>query len=98
MLNTYHRDQFNSDYLMKHIPNDGVEERLQNLEVQLSLEKPIPRNVYKRLKLLEDRLLYLESVSPEYIHFWVERRIYFGKNCLCRSGFLGKKWDAPSAC
>lgn len=75
VLNTYHRDQMNSDYLMKHIPKNGIEERLLNLEVQLSLEKPIPINVYKRLKLLEDRLLYLESISPEYIHFWVNKKL-----------------------
>lgn len=57
---------------MKYIPKNGIEERLQNLETQFNLEKPIPVNIYKRLKLLEDRLLYLESISPEYIHFWVK--------------------------
>lgn len=67
----------NSDYLLKHIPRNGIEERLQNLEVQLCLEKPIPINIYKRLKLLEDRLLYLESISPEYINFWVSLQNYY---------------------
>lgn len=57
---------------MKHIPKNGIEERLENLETQLSLEKPVPVNIYKRLKLLEDRLLHLESISPEYINFWVK--------------------------
>lgn len=58
---------------MKHIPKNGIEERLQNLETQLSLEKPVPINIYKRLKLLEERLMYLEAISPEYIHFWVKQ-------------------------
>ncbi|XP_063919210.1 molybdopterin synthase catalytic subunit [Zophobas morio] len=70
VLNTYHRDQMNADYLMKYIPPNGIEERLQNLEVQLSLNTAVPKNVYTRLKRLEDRLLHLESISPEYINFW----------------------------
>lgn len=60
---------------MKYIPKNGIEERLQNLETQLCLEKPIPVNIYKRLNLLEDRLLYLESVCPEYINFWVTKTV-----------------------
>lgn len=75
MLNTYHRDQMNLDYLMKFIPQNGIEERLQNIEVQLSLHSPVSNNIYKRLKLLEDRLLYLESSSPEYIQFWVRNTL-----------------------
>ncbi|KAJ8928221.1 hypothetical protein NQ314_019285 [Rhamnusium bicolor] len=63
-------DQTNSDYLTKFIPPNGIEERLQNLECQLSLTTAVPKNIYKRLKSLEDRLLYLESVSPEYIQCW----------------------------
>ncbi|KAJ8979743.1 hypothetical protein NQ317_004730 [Molorchus minor] len=71
VLNSYqYRDQSNSDYLTKYIPQNGIEERLQNIECQLSLTKPAPENIYKRLKNLEDRLLYLESISPEYIQFW----------------------------
>ncbi|XP_018576787.1 molybdopterin synthase catalytic subunit [Anoplophora glabripennis] len=71
VLNSYqHRDQTNSDYLRKFIPPNGIEERLQNLECQLSLTTVVPKNIYNRLKSLEDRLLYLESVSPEYLQFW----------------------------
>ncbi|KAJ8924411.1 hypothetical protein NQ315_007207 [Exocentrus adspersus] len=71
VLNSYqHRDQTNSDYLKKYIPPNGIEERIQNLECQLSLTTAVPKNIYRRLKSLEDRLLYLESVSPEYIQFW----------------------------
>lgn len=79
VLNTYHRDQFNSDYLTKHIPPNGVEERIENLECQLSLLTPVPKNIYKRIKLLEDRLMHLESISPEYVQFWVL------KNRICVS-------------
>lgn len=59
------------EYLEKFIPPNGIEERVKNLESQLSLTTPIPRNVYERLKEVEDRLMYLESLSPEYIQFWV---------------------------
>lgn len=48
-------------------PSPAVHERLQNMEKHLGLkEQPIPQDVYNRLKMLEDRILYLESVSPEY--------------------------------
>ncbi|XP_050316320.1 molybdopterin synthase catalytic subunit isoform X2 [Anthonomus grandis grandis] len=70
VLNTYHRDQKNSDYMTKYIPKNGIEERLQILETQLSLDKAVPKNIYQRLKHLEDRLLLLESLSPEYVGFW----------------------------
>lgn len=53
------------------MPSNGIEERLQNLEIQLSLTTAVPKNIYVRLKKLEDRMLFLESLSPEYINFWV---------------------------
>lgn len=28
--------------------------------------RPVPKDVYARLKLLEERVLYLEGISPEY--------------------------------
>jgi len=71
VLNSYqNRDQKSSDYLKKHIPKNGIVERLQILETQLSINKAVPLNVYQRLKQIEDRLLFLESTSPEYIQFW----------------------------
>lgn len=71
VFNAYnHRDQTTSDYMTKFIPKNGVEERLENVECQLSLKTPVPKNVYQRLKAIEDRLLHLESISPEYIMFW----------------------------
>lgn len=65
------------EYLEKHIPPNGIEERVRNLESQLSLSTPVPRSVYERLKEIENRLLYLESVSPEYLQFWVSMTPYF---------------------
>ncbi|XP_042231712.1 molybdopterin synthase catalytic subunit-like isoform X2 [Homarus americanus] len=46
----------------------GVEERLHSLEDHLKLipGAPVPRDVYARLKAVEDRVLHLESISPEY--------------------------------
>ena len=43
----------------------GMEERVDNLEQHLNL-KPIQRELYLRLKDIEDRVLYLEGISPEY--------------------------------
>ncbi|CAH1185259.1 unnamed protein product [Phyllotreta striolata] len=76
VVNSYkYRDQTTSNYLTKYIPVNGVEERLRNIEEQLSLTTPVSRNVYERLKHLEDRLLCLESISPEYIQFWSKLRL-----------------------
>ncbi|XP_043118166.1 MAP3K12-binding inhibitory protein 1 [Puntigrus tetrazona] len=50
--------------------NPAVEERLQNMESHLKLPPagPVPQGVYQRLKKLEDRILELEGLSPEYFH------------------------------
>ena len=48
---------------------DGVSERISDLEKKTCLldsNKPVPKDVYQRLKALEDRIGYLESISPEY--------------------------------
>nr|CAI5853589.1 unnamed protein product [Callosobruchus analis] len=71
VYNSYqHRDQMNSSYLTKYLPKNGIEERLESIEFQLNLTSPIPRTIYQRLKLVEDQLMKLESISPEYIQFW----------------------------
>ncbi|KAK9703203.1 MoaE protein [Popillia japonica] len=71
VYNAYcYRDQNDTEYLEKYIPPNGIEERVKTLEHQLSLTTPVPRNIYERLKDLEDRLLHLESISPEYMQFW----------------------------
>ncbi|XP_061896961.1 MAP3K12-binding inhibitory protein 1 isoform X1 [Entelurus aequoreus] len=48
--------------------NPAVEERLNNMEFHLKLPTagPVPLSVYQRLKKLEDRILQLEGLSPEY--------------------------------
>ncbi|KAK1793547.1 hypothetical protein P4O66_011921 [Electrophorus voltai] len=50
--------------------NPAIEERLQNIEAHLKLTAagPVPHSVYQRLKKLEDRILELEGLSPEYFH------------------------------
>ncbi|XP_044022936.1 MAP3K12-binding inhibitory protein 1 isoform X1 [Siniperca chuatsi] len=48
--------------------NAAIEERLHNIETHLKLPTagPVPLSVYQRLKKLEDRILELEGLSPEY--------------------------------
>ncbi|XP_068108007.1 LOW QUALITY PROTEIN: MAP3K12-binding inhibitory protein 1 [Hyperolius riggenbachi] len=48
--------------------NASVEERLQSMECHLQLKPggPVPKDIYLRIKKLEDRILELESISPEY--------------------------------
>ncbi|XP_070698644.1 MAP3K12-binding inhibitory protein 1 isoform X2 [Pempheris klunzingeri] len=47
--------------------NAAIEERLHNIETHLKLPTgPVPLSVYQRLKTLEDRILELEGLSPEY--------------------------------
>ncbi|XP_008948327.1 PREDICTED: MAP3K12-binding inhibitory protein 1 isoform X2 [Merops nubicus] len=48
--------------------NQAVEERLQNIEAHLRLQTggPVPRDIYQRIKKLEDKILELEGLSPEY--------------------------------
>ncbi|KAM9062694.1 MAP3K12-binding inhibitory protein 1 [Sarcophilus harrisii] len=48
--------------------NQAVEERLQNIEAHLRLHTggPVPRDIYQRIKKLEDKILELEGISPEY--------------------------------
>ncbi|XP_033217682.1 molybdopterin synthase catalytic subunit isoform X2 [Belonocnema kinseyi] len=49
----------------------ALEERLSSSEKLLGINKPVPRDIYERLKIIEDRVLQLESLSPEYRDFWV---------------------------
>ncbi|KAG9268520.1 MAP3K12-binding inhibitory protein 1 isoform X1 [Astyanax mexicanus] len=50
--------------------NPAIEERLHNIEAHLKLPAagPVPQSIYQRLKKLEDRILELEGLSPEYFH------------------------------
>lgn len=47
---------------------EGIEERLHNVESHLKIVPggPVPQDIYTRLKAVEDRLLHLEGISPEY--------------------------------
>nr|XP_004649182.1 MAP3K12-binding inhibitory protein 1 isoform X2 [Jaculus jaculus] len=59
--------------------NQAVEERLQNIEAHLRLQTggPVPRDIYQRIKKLEDKILELEGISPEYfqsVNFSGKRR------------------------
>jgi len=54
---------------------EGVEERVKNLEDHLAVVqapgapapvKPVPKGFYARLKDVEDRVMFLEGLSPEY--------------------------------
>ncbi|XP_046422745.1 molybdopterin synthase catalytic subunit isoform X1 [Neodiprion fabricii] len=48
----------------------ALEERLVTSENHIGVKGPVPKDVYQRLKRIEDRILYLESLSPEYRQFW----------------------------
>ncbi|XP_066550342.1 MAP3K12-binding inhibitory protein 1 isoform X3 [Amia ocellicauda] len=52
----------------KDCGNPAIEERLHNIEAHLRLSTggPVPLSIYQRLKRLEDRILELEGLSPEY--------------------------------
>lgn len=54
---------------------DGIRERFQVLEKKLILTKgqPVPKDVYARLKALEDHVRKLEGTSPEYLDLFQSR-------------------------
>ncbi|XP_076657361.1 molybdenum cofactor synthesis 2B [Halictus rubicundus] len=47
-----------------------LNDRISTTERILGINRPVPKDVYERLKNIEDRILYLESTSPEYKDFW----------------------------
>uniref|UniRef100_A0A2K6F6J7 MAP3K12 binding inhibitory protein 1 n=1 Tax=Propithecus coquereli TaxID=379532 RepID=A0A2K6F6J7_PROCO len=55
-------------HMLRDCGNQAVEERLQNIEAHLRLQTggPVPRDIYQRIKKLEDKILELEGISPEY--------------------------------
>ncbi|XP_048654638.1 MAP3K12-binding inhibitory protein 1 isoform X3 [Marmota marmota marmota] len=57
-----------SNSMLRDCGNQAVEERLQNIEAHLRLQTggPVPRDIYQRIKKLEDKILELEGISPEY--------------------------------
>ncbi|XP_059088350.1 molybdopterin synthase catalytic subunit-like [Tigriopus californicus] len=61
---------------------EGVRERFQTLEKKLILERgqPVPKDVYARLKLLEDHVRRLEGTSPEYLDLFQGRMVVKAEN------------------
>ncbi|XP_026824734.1 MAP3K12-binding inhibitory protein 1-like [Ooceraea biroi] len=66
--------------ILKTLANDAndtiscspiLDNRISEAECIVGINKPVPKDIYKRLKNIEDRILYLESISPEYKEFWV---------------------------
>lgn len=53
-----------------------LDDRISTAEKMLGIIKPVSRDIYERLKNIEDRILFLEGVSPEYKDFWVSRINY----------------------
>jgi hypothetical protein len=68
----------------------GLEERLSNAECHLKLHGPVPRDIYARLKQIEDRILHLEGLSPEYFQFWVNLNPFFPHSLL--RALIFKNW------
>lgn len=48
-----------------------LDDRISATERTLGINKPVPKDIYERLKNIEDRILYLEGISPEYKEFWI---------------------------
>lgn len=60
--------------------SSGVNERITNAEAHLNIGVNVltPKSVFERLKAIEEKILYLETLSPEYSHFLVSLcSIYF---------------------
>nr|KAF6485860.1 MAP3K12 binding inhibitory protein 1 [Rousettus aegyptiacus] len=64
--------------MLRDCGNQAVEERLQNIEAHLRLQTggPVPRDIYQRIKKLEDKILELEGISPEYFQSIVSISIF----------------------
>lgn len=58
-------------HVKSEVDEHCVDERLGNLEDLLRIKPNKVQTVFARLKNIEDRLLHLESSSPEYRHFIV---------------------------
>ncbi|XP_037806304.1 molybdopterin synthase catalytic subunit-like [Lucilia sericata] len=59
------------EHMMLKYPT--IIERLENIEEHINVPQSNVKNIYQRIKAIEDRILYLESISPEYRHFLVEK-------------------------
>lgn len=52
-----------------------LEDRISTTEHAIGINKPVPKDIYERLKNIEDRVLYLEGISPEYKEFLATENI-----------------------
>jgi len=52
-----------------------LDNRISATENMIGINKPVPKDIYERLKNIEDRILCLESISPEYKEFWITENI-----------------------
>jgi hypothetical protein len=70
-----HRNIFNVSDVAKSDGNfNSINERLGNIENFLKLEgSPIPKDIYQRLKIIEDQITYLKTISPEYANFMTRK-------------------------
>ena len=65
--------------LLRDCGSQAAGERLQNTEAHVRLQTggPVPRDIHQRIKKLEDKILELEGISPEYfqsVNFSGKRR------------------------
>lgn len=59
----------------------SINERLKDSESFLKLESnSIPKDIYERLKKIEDQISHLQSVSPEYSQFFARKDSAAKKN------------------
>ncbi|XP_050461333.1 molybdopterin synthase catalytic subunit [Cataglyphis hispanica] len=90
VLNTWGPQTIDQSILHKAVMNNTsynntngfsvLDDRISAAECTIGINKPVPKNIYERLKNIEDRILYLESISPEYKKFWVTENITNLKN------------------
>lgn len=52
----------------------SINERIVNAETYLNMPAAATKSIFERLKGIENRILYLEALSPEYGHFLVRNR------------------------
>lgn len=91
MMHNYHLNVA-GELPIKQEPKDipsGIEERVKNMEAHLKISPDSISNkseIFERLKALEKRILFLESISPEYF------------NIQLQSSNLKKRKILPSPC
>lgn len=57
----------NPNSFTKQLTNNGIEERIRNMESHLKLKSgELNEDIFSRIKVLEDKILFLEGISPDY--------------------------------